>query len=212
MPSVPLIRTIRGEVVVPQADSFSDETGTKNVRMDEDAFRQFYEKTSRSLFGYLWRVSGERDLAEDLLQEAYCRWIAADPAGMSEAETKSYLFRIATNLMHDHWRRQRRSGIASLLVGSDPRADSQHTGINEYPAPERSQETQTDLRFAFEQLKARERQLLWLAYVEGSSHQEIADSTGLRTGSIRLLLFRARRKLAEVLRNGERNARGKVNL
>jgi RNA polymerase sigma factor (sigma-70 family) len=52
---------------------------------------------------------------------------------------------------------------------------------------------------AFQRLKPRERQLLWLAYVEGSSHKEIADCTGLRAGSIRLLLFRARRKLAELI-------------
>jgi len=55
------------------------------------------------------------------------------------------------------------------------------------------------MRQAFQRLKPRERQLLWLAYVEGSSHKEIADCTGLRAGSIRLLLFRARRKLAELI-------------
>jgi RNA polymerase sigma-70 factor (ECF subfamily) len=43
--------------------------------------------------------------------------------------------------------------------------------------------------------------LLWLAYVEGANHKEIAKSTGLRAGSIRLLLFRARRKLADMLRH-----------
>jgi RNA polymerase sigma-70 factor, ECF subfamily len=55
------------------------------------------------------------------------------------------------------------------------------------------------MRQAFRSLKSRERQLLWLAYVEGSSHKEIADSTGLKAGSIRLLLFRARRKLAGLI-------------
>jgi RNA polymerase sigma-70 factor (ECF subfamily) len=51
------------------------------------------------------------------------------------------------------------------------------------------------------QLKPRERDLLWLAYAQGSSHQEIADSLGLRTASIKLLLFRARRKLAGLLQS-----------
>ena len=55
------------------------------------------------------------------------------------------------------------------------------------------------VRQAFERLKPRERQLLWLAYVEGSNHKEIADWTGLRAGSIRLLLFRARRKLLDLM-------------
>jgi RNA polymerase sigma-70 factor (ECF subfamily) len=61
---------------------------------------------------------------------------------------------------------------------------------------------QLELRQAFEQLKTRERQLLWLAYVEGSDHKEIAEATGLRHTSIRLLLFRARRKLATLIRTG----------
>jgi RNA polymerase sigma-70 factor (ECF subfamily) len=40
---------------------------------------------------------------------------------------------------------------------------------------------------------------LWLAYAQGSSHKEIAESLGLRAGSVKLLLFRARRRLAALL-------------
>ena len=60
-------------------------------------------------------------------------------------------------------------------------------------------ETRADVRRAFEQLKPRERQLLWLAHVEGFDHREIARLTGLKVASIRVLLFRARRELASVL-------------
>jgi len=51
-------------------------------------------------------------------------------------------------------------------------------------------------------LKRRERELLWLAYAEGSSHREIAGALGLSSGSIRQLLMRARRKLARLLEGG----------
>jgi len=50
------------------------------------------------------------------------------------------------------------------------------------------------------EMKMRECQLLWLAYAEGFSHREIAQITALREGSIRPLLFRARQKLAALLR------------
>jgi len=63
-----------------------------------------------------------------------------------------------------------------------------------------SQEDRADLRRALGRLSARERELLWLAYAEGSSHREIADTLGLRAHGIRVLLFRARRKLAALLR------------
>ena len=54
---------------------------------------------------------------------------------------------------------------------------------------------------ALAQLRLRDRQLLWLAYAEGYSHREIAEVTGLASASIRLLLFRARRKIAALLRD-----------
>jgi RNA polymerase sigma-70 factor (ECF subfamily) len=157
---------------------------TPRKAMDQEAFQVFYERTAPSLVGYLLRVSADRDVADDLVQESYCRFLAADLPPMNEAESKSYLFRIATNLLHDRWRRAEKAGVAQAGEG---------------PSDQRL-ETRTEVRRAFERLRARERQLLWLAYVEGSNHQEIAQLTGLRPASIRPLLFRARRKLADLLR------------
>ncbi len=57
---------------------------------------------------------------------------------------------------------------------------------------------------ALAQMRPRDRQLLWLAHAEGYSHREIAEITGLGIASIRLLLFRARRKIAHLLQNQKR--------
>jgi RNA polymerase sigma-70 factor (ECF subfamily) len=106
-----------------------------------------------------------------------------------EAAARLYLFRIASNLLRDHWRR--------------PRAASIEEVPEEFFAA-RGHETQSDSRIALEpalrQMKPRERQLLWLAHAEGYSHREIARVMGLSAASIRLLLFRARRKIAALLR------------
>jgi RNA polymerase sigma-70 factor, ECF subfamily len=166
--------------------------------MDEAAFRAFYEETSRPLFAYLLRVSGERALAEDLLQESYCRLLSAKLSPMDEAGRRNYLFRIATNLLRDRWRRPKEYSLPD-------------------PVPEVASSTpHPDLRIevqqAFARLKHRERQLLWLAYVEGSSHKEIADSTGLKASSVRLLLLRARRKLADFIGGGSRNSGSEVDV
>ncbi|MEA3006645.1 MAG: hypothetical protein QOI94_1914, partial [Acidobacteriaceae bacterium] len=69
---------------------------------------------------------------------------------------------------------------------------------------ERDVDTEIDVRDLMQQLKPRERQLLWLAYVEGMTHSEIAKSTGLQLMSVRILLFRARRRAAELLGRKER--------
>ena len=52
----------------------------------------------------------------------------------------------------------------------------------------------------FGELKPQQQSLLWLAYVEGFNHREIAESLGLKEGSVRVVLSRARGKLSAVLR------------
>jgi RNA polymerase sigma-70 factor (ECF subfamily) len=56
-----------------------------------------------------------------------------------------------------------------------------------------------DAMAMFAQLKPQEQSLLWLAYVEGFDHREIAATLRLREKSVRVLLFRARRRLAALL-------------
>src|SRR5438093_9600152 len=75
--------------------------------MDEDAFRAFYDRTARSVWSYLARITGDRTLADDLLQESYYRFLRAERAFTSDSHRRNYLFRIATNLAHDRHRRGR---------------------------------------------------------------------------------------------------------
>src|SRR2546422_11644187 len=79
---------------------------TDRPSVNRDAFRVFYSRTNRPLWAYLLRVSGRRDVADDLPQESYCRFLTAKLPEMDAAESRSYLFRIATNLLHDHWLRR----------------------------------------------------------------------------------------------------------
>ena len=173
------------ELSEQMADSIANPADGPSV--NREAFSIFYGRTNRPLWAYLLRVSGRRDVADDLLQESYCRFLTAKLPEMDAAESRSYLFRIATNLLHDHWHRREVPNTvnASQSFKEDP-------------------ETRTDVRRALEQLKPRERQLLWLAHVEGFGHREIARLTGLKEASIRVLLFRARAELAGALRERSR--------
>ncbi len=162
------------------------------LMMDEDAFRAFYDLTSRAVWAYLSHLTGDPHAADDLLQETYIRFLGVRRRWESDAHRRHYLIRIATNLAHDHHRRGARRATRPLDVGS---------GAADAPAPasERGQEERADLRRALAHLSERERAMLWLAYAEGASHREIADALGLRAGGIRVLLFRARKKLAGLL-------------
>ena len=73
--------------------------------MDEDNFRAFYERTARGVWAYLARVTGDRQLADDLLQETYYRFLRAAASHESESHRRNSLYRIATNLARDSRRR-----------------------------------------------------------------------------------------------------------
>ena len=156
--------------------------------MEEETFHALYAATAKPLWAYIARVSGRPDVANDLLQETYCRFLSSKIANRELAETKPYLFRIATNLLRDRWRSgEDTTWSEPLEIGC-----------------ERDLDTEIDVRDLLHQLKPRERQLLWLAYVEGMTHSEIAKATGLQSMSVRILLLRARRKAAELLARKER--------
>ena len=179
---------------VPQTAALAD------LRMDSDAFAGFYERSARPLWAYLARVSGDPALADDLMQESYVRFLsAARPPRMEDGEVsgRRYLFRIATNLLRDYWRRPSAASIEEM-----PEEFFTAPGDPAHPHSAQS-ESLAILTPAMARMKPRERQLLWLAHAEGYSHHEIAEVTGLASASIRLLLFRARRKIARLLREGE---------
>ena len=170
---------------------------TDELPMDSDAFAGFYQRSAPALRAYLARVSGNAALADDLLQESYLRFLCASRPEGGEVNYRRYLYRIATNLLRDHWRKPRAACIEDvperLLMARDGLS-----GI----------ESRATLNPALAQMRPRERQLLWLAHAEGYSHREISEITGLNAAGIRLLLFRARRKIARLLREQTTGDRG----
>ena len=179
--------TLSELVVLRPRTEDSDDT----LQMDQESFGAFYERTARPVWAYLWRRTGDRHLADDLLQEAYYRFLRARVSHENETHRRNYLFRIAANLVNDNHRRQ----PAPLELPDE--------GTPGHPVTEVSMGLQsqrrTELNRALLHMSPRQKDALWLAYAEGSSHQEIADTLGLKVGSVKLLLFRARRKLVKLM-------------
>jgi RNA polymerase sigma-70 factor (ECF subfamily) len=156
------------------------------VMMDEETFRAFYDRTARPLWAYLARATGDPQSADDLLQETYYRFVRARHACETEAHRRHYLFRIAINLVCDCRRRPRLDCVP--LDGSETAG-----------APAGAASRARDVAAALGRLRPRDRDLLWLAYANGSSHAQIAETIGVKVASVKLLLFRARRRLAGLL-------------
>ncbi len=155
-------------------------------RMDEATFHAFYRETAPRLWSYIRREAGDAALADDILQEAFYRFLRAELPALEQRQMKAYLYRTATSLLSDHWRRLKREQRWSLNT------------LFRKEAPE-NLDLGEDMTRIFRQLKPRERALLWLAYVEGFDHQEIGAALNLKENSVRVLLFRARKKLAGIL-------------
>ncbi len=156
------------------------------ARLDERAFASCYERNARSLWSYLYRVTGKASDADDLAQDAFCRLLQANVGGLGDEELRRYLFRIGSNLLADRWRRasMEASWLDRLRGTTDSHIDPEYDD---------------SVSREFAALKPRERALLWLAYVEGESHRDIADALGLSEGSIKVLLSRARGRLRDLL-------------
>ena len=180
------------DVTLSEIEQLRAEAATADAvfEMDEEAFRALYDRTARTLWAYLSRITGSPDLADDLLQETYYRFLRARVLYESDAHRRNSLFRIATNLARDGHRR----GLRGRFVGITD--DMLRADVDVAADAER----RTDLERAMARLRPREREMLWLAYAQGSNHRDIAGTVGVKAESVRQLLFRARRKLAELLR------------
>jgi RNA polymerase sigma-70 factor (ECF subfamily) len=154
-------------------------------RLDEATFAAFHARTSRPLRAYVLRVVGNVSDADDIVQEAFLRMLRADVPADNEEHLRRYLYRVASNLIVDRWRRSRHEEGEEMMP--------------EPASPRPRYEDDAAVAKIFAELKPRDRALLWLAYVEGESHEEIASSLGVGRRGVKVMLFRARRRLRDLL-------------
>lgn len=155
-------------------------------------FNALYESTYHPVWAYVFRMAGDRSVADDVVQEAFVRVLQTPRAVRERGPLEPYLYRVASNLLRDHWRRRGRDARLH-------RALSLRAGARERPRSGGALERSHELEATFHALKPRERALLWLAHVDGYSHREIATILSLRPLSVRVLLARARKRLASLL-------------
>lgn len=106
---------------------------------------------------------------------------------LAEPQLKSYLYKTANSVMVDHFRKRDRDKRLEREMAAEEIQD------------DRVPELPLDLQRILGELKARDQKLLWLAYVEGFSHREIADVIEVNEKSVRVLLLRARQRAATAL-------------
>lgn len=150
-------------------------------------FEAFYEHTAKKLHGYLCKLSRDAATADEVLQDAYMKIINAPTAApaMDEPAQRAYLYRTATNLLRDRWRRQK---VERQYWEKEPISEAVHQNLG----------AALDISRVFGKLSALDQAVLWLGHVEQLSHREIAEILGLKEQSIKVILFRARSRAWEL--------------
>jgi RNA polymerase sigma-70 factor (ECF subfamily) len=167
----------------------------------KDVWENFYRKHSRSYWFYIYKICGDEQMADDIFQESFVKFLKAKPAILNDKHMRAYLHKIAFRLFID---RKRRIKIEKKAFEEEKHAFEKRLHSNgQEPDFLQAQEMEK----TFKHLKPKYRTLLWLAYVEGYSHREIAALTGTKESSLKVQLFRAREELAKIIKKKESKGR-----
>ncbi|MDT8436847.1 MAG: sigma-70 family RNA polymerase sigma factor [Gemmatimonadota bacterium] len=171
-------------------------------RGDERAARELVGRFERPVFSLVHRMVRDRELAEDLSQDAFVRAFQNLDRFDPSYRFSSWLFKIAYNLTVDHLRRRE---VPTISVHGAPDAVTEErqratspTLASDDESPEdrlASRELADRLEEAIEALRPEYRTAILLRHVEGRSYEEIADVMGIPLGTVKTYIFRARREL-----------------
>lgn len=167
----------------------------------KEIWEKFYERYSRSFWFYIYKICGNEQTADDIFQESFYKFLKAKISIQNEKHMKAYLYRIAYRLILDRIRR------AKVEKKAFEEGQQAYMSNMQKEGPQSEIHFSLDMEKTFKRLKPKERMLLWLAYVEEYSHEEIAEMTETKENSLKVQLFRAREKLARILKAQELQGR-----
>ena len=166
----------------------------------KEIWEKFYEQYSRSFWFYIYKICGEEQTADDIFQESFYKLLKAEISFQNEKHMQGYIYRIANRLVLD---RIRRAKVERKAFEEGQQAYMRNM---QKDGPQARIHSSLDMEKTFKRLKPKERMFLWLAHVEGYSYKEIAEMTDTKESSLKVQLFRAREKLAKILKRHEHQA------
>lgn len=161
------------------------------IRGDTGCFKTLVERYEKPIFRVAWNILQEGHLAEDIAQDvfltAFKKLKSFDP---SRSRFSTWLFTIARRKCLNALRKKRERSLTGIPEGADTR-----TPADCYREREYSDLLDREL----EQMPAAQKTAFILAEVEGLSYQDIAAIEGIRLGTVKSRINRARERLKRVL-------------
>lgn len=176
------------------AASFQREDTSSGLRAED--FDEVVRQHQGRIFRILLSLLRDSDSAETLTQECFLRAYRKRASFRGEASVATWLTRIAINLAADHGKNRRRAFWSRLFDRNRAEAAdaAMHAVADRRPSAERAliaNEQYTAVRAVVDALPARQRAVFLLRFVEEMTLEEIAQATGLETGTVKSHLHRA---------------------
>ncbi|MGC9333943.1 MAG: RNA polymerase sigma factor [Anaerolineae bacterium] len=166
---------------------------------DSQALAEIYDLYSLSIYHYLYRFVGEAHTAEDLTSEVFLKLIhVLDTTRAPRDQLQGWLYRVARNLAVDWYRKRGRQEPLSL------REDLVPSGESPLAKLEKDQDRQR-LRKALLALTPDQQQVLLLRFAQELKIEEVAQILGKSEGAVKLLQYRATRRLQKLLEREEKS-------
>lgn len=173
---------------------------------DNGAFEELLLLHQKKVYNLCLRMSANPDDALDLSQEAFLRAWRSLGQYQFEASFSTWLFRLTSNICIDFLRRKKRRQETSLTESYDDSDEGAELSVPDaQPGPEQqaiTNETKIELARAMERLSPEHREILQLRVIEDLQYEQIADILGVRVGTVKSRLARARLALRKILKAG----------
>ena len=169
------------------------ELAQRASKHDPAAFAELYNAYVEKIYKYIYYKVGDATDAEDLSEQVFLKaWEAIGRYTWCGYPFSSWLYRLAHNLVVDHYRTRRDSvPLQDVLATSREPEDPQDALMQTLDAAE--------LKEAIYQLTEDQRQVISLKFIEGYENAEIAQMLNKKEGAIRALQYRALRSLLSIM-------------
>lgn len=162
---------------------------------DRIAFKRLYDRVSGRLFGLCHKVSGQRELAEEALQDAFVRiWHSAGDYHAERGTPLSWMMTIARNRTLDLLRS--RQSRATVSDDNAPLVEDERGGPLDATLRRDSAEV---LSGCLEELSAVQRDSILLSYYRGLTHDQLADVLSTPVGTVKSWIRRGLKSLKRCL-------------
>jgi len=200
-------RQDKAPLAAPDYTALDDrELAVMAARGREPAFRELLTRYERPIFSLVYRMVGDRALAEDLAQEAFIRAFNAIGTYKPSYKFSNWILKIANNHTIDHLRKRKLDTVS--IHGSPHAATEQEASQTQVSVISTDEDPQQyvenrELGGQIEQaiggLREEYRVAILLRHVEGYAYEEIADIMEVPLGTVKTYLHRARAELRETL-------------